>query len=101
MQTKAQQMIEEILETMDCEPLRILADVANGKSLRCGVGLNKAGDDLVEDDVIPSMDQRITACKELLQYIYPKKKAVDHTGNVNLLGIAETIEKARRRASDG
>ena len=86
---KKTQVIEDLLESLNCEPLRILAAVANGEPLhaRIGVGLpgKTAGGseqdyDFVEMEVSPTLDQRIAAAKELCQYVYPKRKAVEHSG---------------------
>lgn len=65
-QTKAQAMIEEILETLDCRPIEILASFAKGQPTE------KGGEK-------PTMEQRLGAAKELAQYIYPKRKAVENS----------------------
>lgn len=77
---KAQKLLSEILETMNCDPLRILADIAKGERVKCTTYLDKDNGEHVEEEVIPTLDQRKDACKELLGYIHPKRKAVEHSG---------------------
>lgn len=78
-QSKANKMIEDILETMNCDPLRILAEIAKGERVHCTTYLDKEQGEHVEEEIVPSLDQRKDACKELLGYIYPKRKAVEHS----------------------
>jgi hypothetical protein len=35
-----------------------------------------------EIEVMPNLDQRKDAAKELCGYVYPKRKAVEHSGNI-------------------
>lgn len=94
---KRTQMLEEILESMNCAPLENLARIANGERIRCTTYLNKETGEQVEEDVIPTLDQQITANKELLQYLYPKKRATEVTGKdggpIDLRGINVTFGK--------
>lgn len=53
-----------------CDPLAILADIAMGNVFK-----KKNGEEME-----PSLDMIKDAAKELCQYIYPKRKAVEHTG---------------------
>lgn len=66
-----------ILREKNCEPLGLLADIALGNEIRCGV-TTIAG--YAEVEIRPTLDQRKDAAKELCQYIYPKRKAIEHTG---------------------
>lgn len=59
-----------ILAEKGCDPLGILADIA------MGTVFYKQDGEAME----PSLDQRKDCAKELCQYIYPKRKAVEHTG---------------------
>lgn len=77
---KAKRMLAEILETMNCDPLRILADIAKGERVKCTTYLDKDRGEHMEEAIIPTLDQRKDACKELLSYVHPKKKAVEHSG---------------------
>lgn len=87
---KKTQIIESILEELNCDPIKILAAVANGEPLKARIGVGELSkkapgcedgdDDFVEGDVIPTLDQRISAAKELCQYVYPKRKAIEHSG---------------------
>ncbi len=75
---KKTQLVEEILNTIGCNPLENLARIANGESMRSLISLNKDNGEYVVDDVPPTLEQRLTANKELCQYLYPKRKAIDH-----------------------
>lgn len=69
-----------ILNEKGCNPLGILADIAMGTPLE---GL----------DTIPTLDHRKDAAKELCQYIYPKRKAVEHSGEDGAAILIERIER--------
>ncbi len=58
-----------VLVEKGCDPLAILADIAMGNEVDTSSGLQK-----------PTLEQRKDAAKELCQYIYPKRKAVEHSG---------------------
>ena len=75
---KKTQIVEEILNAIGCNPIENLARIANGEPMRSLVALNKDSGDYVVDEVPPTLEQRLTANKELAQYIYPKRKAIDH-----------------------
>lgn len=89
---KKTQAIEAMLEHYGCEPLEVLAMVANGEPLKARIGVGELSkkapgkedgdDDFVEGDVIPTLDQRINAAKELCNYVYPKRKAIEHSGSI-------------------
>lgn len=53
-----------------CDPLAILADIAMGV-----VFTKKSGEEME-----PTLEMRKDAAKELCQYIYPKRKAVEMSG---------------------
>lgn len=69
------------LNELGVYPEDVLACVSAGSPLECLVGLNKDTGDYVIDKVPPTMEQRINAAKELMQYKFPKRKAIDHTTN--------------------
>ena len=77
---KSKRMLAEILEAIGCNPLENLAKIAKGERVHCATGINKELGEFMEEDALPTMDQIITANKELLQYVHPKKKAIEHTG---------------------
>lgn len=89
---KKTQIIESILDELNCDPIKILAAVANGEQMRARIGVGELSkkapgredgdDDFIEGDVIPTLDQRIAAAKELCNYVYPKRKAIEHSGFV-------------------
>lgn len=57
-----------ILNEMGCEPLEILGKIAMGKPFPNGE--------------LPTNDQLKSAAEQLLQYKYPKLKAVEHSGSI-------------------
>lgn len=63
----------EIIEREKCDPIEFLCWVVNAN-------IEKLKD-------APDLEQRITAAKELASYVYPKRKAVEHSVS------DETIEK--------
>jgi hypothetical protein len=65
------------LSEKGCDPLAILADIAMGTKIKCGLAVDGLP---FEVEVTPSLEQRKDAAKELCQYIYPKRKAVEHSG---------------------
>jgi len=78
-----------ILKQRNCDPLDILSQIALGNKIKCGVSVE---DKVFEVDLIPSLDQRKDAAKELCQYVYPKRKAVEHSGEVDT-GLTVQIVK--------
>ena len=66
-----------IAEQLDCDPFEILVHFAKGDADALGY---KGG-------TIPP-DMRLQAAKEASQYLYPKRKAVEHSGEIKggLLG---------------
>lgn len=58
-----------IVKEKGCDPLGILCDIAMGKPF-----MTKDG------EVTATLDQIKDSAKELCQYIYPKRKAVEHSG---------------------
>lgn len=63
----------EIIEREKCDPIEFLCWVVNANVAK----LKEA----------PELEQRIAAAKELASYIYPKRKAVEHSVS------DETVEK--------
>lgn len=68
----------ELVERFNCQPGEILARVAKGERVMALAYANKETGDFVEHEVMPTLDQMIAADKELLQYYYPKRKAIEH-----------------------
>lgn len=96
---KKTQLVEDILNNIGCNPLQILADIAVGKPMKAGIGLNAAGDDYAEGEVRPTLDQRMSAAKELAQYVYPKRKAVEHSGSLGTYQLTKEQRDAAVRAA--
>lgn len=66
---------QERAEELGVDPLEILLMIAKGDVE--GLGYDK-------DSMGISLDLRMKAAQEVMQYILPKRKAVEHTGVVNL-----------------
>lgn len=62
-------LVEEKLAEIGVDPLDIMARIAAGETL--------GGE-------TPDIGMRKDAAKDLLQYTYPKRKAVEHSGNISL-----------------
>lgn len=77
---KKTQIVEEILESLGCNPLLNLVRIAMGERIMATTYLNKETGERVEEAVIPTLDQQLAANKELCQYVYPKRKAIEHSG---------------------
>lgn len=69
---KAKKMLNEILETLNCDPLKNLARIANGTPI-------KTSDDAEE---YPKVSEQLAANKELLNYIHPKLTSTHHSGSI-------------------
>ena len=90
---KKTQQLEEYLDAIGCDPLEVMAKIAMGEPLLCRASVNDAklhgvnmpksdgDDDFIEIEMRPTFDQRMTAAKELMQYRYPKRRAIEHSGN--------------------
>lgn len=81
---KATQDVQAICERLKCNPIEIKCHFANGDWNALGYdGPTQtrvtAQGIKVEEDVIPP-ELRFAAAKELSNYLYPKRKAVEHSG---------------------
>lgn len=61
-------------------PGELLARVVKGERIMALAYTNKETGEFVEHKVMPTLEQMIAADKELAQYTYPKRKAVEHSG---------------------
>lgn len=73
---KASLKAEEIAESVGCDPLKILCMFAVGDWE--GLGYKGPHPDPLKSDII-SKEQRLRAAVEASQYMFPKRKAIDHT----------------------
>lgn len=90
--TKGKRLVEitEIADRLGCNPVEILMRFAQGDWQ--GLGYSKgtkivyteAG--AIEEDLI-TPSERIQAAKEAAQYMYPKKKSVEHITQSSLEGM--------------
>lgn len=63
------------LEELKCDPLEILARIAKGETMQAGVKLPD-GTYSVEGQT-PTIDHIFSSAKELANYVYPKRKAIE------------------------
>ena len=70
----------ERLEKLNCDPLELMARMVNGEETQpAKVGVDDDGNTIIED-LPPSWELRASCAKELLQYLYPKRKALELSG---------------------
>ena len=72
--------VEELLASLDCDPIRGMAEIARNPEA--------------------SLELRGRMNAELAQYVYPKRKAVEHTG-AGGDSVLRTIEVVLVPAKDG
>lgn len=72
--------VVELLQSLGCSPIEILAAVAKGELVDSAPG-KKEGTEAVK--IIPTLDQRMAAAKVLLEYVAPKLKTIEHEGDVS------------------
>ena len=70
----------ERLVSLNCDPLQVLAMIVNGEETQpVATGKNDDGTFIVED-LPPTWELRAKYASDLLNYEYPKRKAVEITG---------------------
>ena len=77
---KKSMVVQEILDSLNCDPVKNLVSIAKGEPQETLIYLNKETGEYIVDKVPPTIDLRTKANTELLQYIYPKLKSVEHKG---------------------
>lgn len=79
--TKELVLAKDILSKKDRQdPLDFLYHVMMGERVFARIGTNLQGDDFVEQEILPTLEHRLSAAKELAQYLHPKLKAIEHAG---------------------
>jgi hypothetical protein len=76
---------EAIAERLGCDPFEVLIHFARGDAEALGYPeeITRKGKD-GRESVLPAItpEMRLQAAKEAAQYLYPKRKAVEHSGEV-------------------
>jgi hypothetical protein len=77
--------VKAIAERLGCDPFEVLIHFAKGDAESLGypeerTRTGKNGETYTEYSITPEM--RLQAAKEASQYLYPKRKAVEHTGEI-------------------
>lgn len=76
---------------LECDPFEVLIHFAKGDVEALGY---KKSIDGKEVQIGPEL--RLQAAKEAASYIYPKRKAVEHSFDPKNLGDSELLEKTRK-----
>ena len=92
-------LIEEILSSLDCDPIKNLASIARGEPQKTLIYLNKETGEYIVDDVPPPINEKTKANIELASYLYPKRKAVEHTGLIGQYTVTKEQRDAAVRAA--
>ncbi len=96
---KKTQIVMDILESLDCNPIYNLAMMAMGEPIECLTYVNKETGEYVVDSIPGSYEQIKDANKELANYVYPKRKAVEHTGQDGKEIVVQIVRYGDGKAS--
>ncbi len=88
--------IEAMLKRKGCDPLEFLADVVVGKTKVPLTHITSKTGKLVTIKGLPTLDQRLSAARELAQYIAPKRKAIEIGDPDNVLEILIKTAKGEK-----
>lgn len=95
--------IFETVKNKNCNVIEFFCDVINGdfKSLgyESNVMTKLVGDNAITEDVI-TLEHRIKAARELAQYLYPKRKAIEHTGKDGTDLFLDRLLNAEKRLEE-
>jgi len=89
--------VREYLQSVDCNPVEILAKIASGEELECRISFNEETGDFIEGAQKPTFDQRMTAAKTLLEYCAPKLKSIEHAPALGAKSFTLTISTGDER----
>jgi hypothetical protein len=95
----------DIAEQMDCNPFKILLLYAKRDHEALGlpkervVGISESGEEIKVFSISPELGQK--SAKDACEYLYPKRKAIEHTGKdgEKLLTIEEFISGTNKEQS--
>ena len=87
--------LSQILESMGCDPALALARVVMDQNMGSGQPYeqerySKDGQKYTVNGYEPEI--KVAAARELIQYLYPKRKAIEHSGAI------DTVPADERRA---
>jgi hypothetical protein len=87
--------LDELVRRLDCHPLEILLRFAKNDAAGLGYDSSKTlvptpKGDLIERDVI-TVEMRIKAAAEAAAYLFPKLKAIEHSGEVKNVHVEEKL----------
>ena len=80
-------------------PGELMCRVIKGERIMALAYANKETGEFVEHPIMPTLDQMISADKELAQYVYPKRKAMEHSGSLGTYQLTKEQRDAAVRAA--
>jgi hypothetical protein len=94
---------QALAERMGIDPLELLLNFAMGDWKALGydssIQTKLVGETAISEDTIP-VSIRAQAAKEAAQYLYPKRKAIEHTGKDGTDLFIDRIMNAKRRIEE-
>ena len=83
--------LKELAEKLNCNPFEILCRFAMGDAKGLGYVLDTVEQttpkgDIIEKPLIPP-ELRVKAASEAAQYLYPKRKAIEHSGEITSVQV--------------
>lgn len=94
---------QKMAEDLGVDPLEILLHAASNNYQALGyesaITTKLVGENAITEDTIP-ISTRVQAAKEAAQYLYPKRKAIEHTGKDGTDLFLDAILKAQERAKE-
>lgn len=94
---------QALADRLGVDPLEILLHAASNNYKELGydsaIQTKLVGENAITEDTIP-VSIRVQAAKEAAQYLYPKRKAIEHSGKDGADLFIEAIMKARERAKE-
>lgn len=100
---KKTQQLEDLAKKLNVDPFEIMLNFAKGDYAALGyekervVGYTKHGDPIKEESIPPKLRQ--DSAKEVCGYLYPKRKAIEHSGVDGAPIQYETLENYLKRTA--
>jgi hypothetical protein len=83
--------LKELAEKLNCNPFEILLRFAMGDAKGLGYAIDTVGQTTPKGEIIEkpliSPEMRIKAASEAAQYLYPKRKAIEHSGEITSVQV--------------
>lgn len=97
---KKTQDLMELTEKLNCNPFEVLLHFANGDYKALGYEETKtkiAADGTVFQELTIAPELRQKSAKDACEYLFPKRKAIEHTGanGEKLIGIEDYLKSIK------